>query len=107
MELCDDGLAAIEYLKTRKEVDAKRIGVWGLSQGGWLGPLAASRSKDIAFVIAVSGPGVTPGEQMIYYYRRQLLAGGFSETDAADASSLRREVWHYLATGDGRQEAKA
>src|SRR5262249_33986915 len=56
MELCDDGLAAIEYLKSRKEIDAKRIGVWGLSQGGWLGPLAASRSSEIAFVIAVSGP---------------------------------------------------
>src|SRR6267154_2951537 len=46
MELCDDGLGAIKYLKSRKEIDAKRIGVWGLSQGGWLGPLAASRSAD-------------------------------------------------------------
>jgi pimeloyl-ACP methyl ester carboxylesterase len=107
MDLCDDGLAAIELLKARSDINPRKIGVFGISQGGWLGPLAASRSKDIAFVIAVSGPGVTPGEQMIYYYRRQLLAGGFSETDAADASSLRREVWHYLATGDGRQEAKA
>jgi dienelactone hydrolase len=57
MELCDDGLAAIGYLKSRNEIDAKRIGAWGLSQGGWLGPLAASRSADVAFVIAVSGPG--------------------------------------------------
>jgi alpha-beta hydrolase superfamily lysophospholipase len=53
MELCDDGLAAIDYLKSRKEIDAKRIGVWGLSQGGWLGPLAASRSPEVSFVIAV------------------------------------------------------
>src|SRR5579863_6992940 len=57
MDLCDDGLAALEYLKSRKEIDARHIGVWGLSQGGWLGPLAASRSSDISFVIAVSGPG--------------------------------------------------
>ena len=42
MKLCDDGLGAIKYLKSRKEIDAKRIGVWGLSQGGWLGPLAAT-----------------------------------------------------------------
>ena len=54
MELCDDGLAAIAYLKSRDEIDPKRIGVWGLSQGGWLGPLAASRSADVSFVIAVS-----------------------------------------------------
>ena len=62
MELCDDGLAALRSLKSRKEIDAKQIGVWGLSQGGWLGPLAASRSAEVAFVIAVSGPGVSPGD---------------------------------------------
>ena len=44
-ELADDGLAAIQLLRARPDVDAERIGVWGLSQGGWLGPLAASRSK--------------------------------------------------------------
>jgi uncharacterized protein len=76
MELCDDGLGAIKYLKSRKEIDAKRIGVWGLSQGGWLGPLAASRSADVAFVIAVSGPGVSPGEQMIVYYANELREQG-------------------------------
>src|SRR5262249_38595848 len=53
MDLCPDGLAAVEYLKSREEIDRRPIGVWGLSQGGWLGPLAASRSADISFVIAV------------------------------------------------------
>jgi uncharacterized protein len=98
MELSDDGLAAIEYLKTRKEVDRKRIGVWGLSQGGWLGPLAASRSADVAFVIAVSGPGVSPGEQMIVYYANELRAEGVAESDVREASALRRDVWNYLSS---------
>src|SRR3984957_19460516 len=52
MDLCDDGLSAVAYLKSRKEIDPRHIGVWGMSQGGWLGPLAASRSADISFVIA-------------------------------------------------------
>jgi uncharacterized protein len=38
MDLCDDGLSAVEYLKSRKEIDPRHIGVWGMSQGGWLGP---------------------------------------------------------------------
>jgi dienelactone hydrolase len=110
MDLCDDGLAAIEYLKSRKEIDAKRIGVWGLSQGGWLGPLAASRSPDVSFVIAVSGPGVSPGEQMIVFYANELRAEGASESDVREASTLRRNVWNYLSNrtggGTGYQEAK-
>jgi uncharacterized protein len=107
MELCDDGLAAIDYLKSRKEIDAKRIGVWGLSQGGWLGPLAASRSPVVSFVISVSGPGVSPGEQMIVYYANELRSEGVTESDVQEASVLRRDIWDYLSTGGGYQKAKA
>jgi dienelactone hydrolase len=107
LELCDDGLAAIEYLKSRKEIDAKRIGVWGLSQGGWLGPLAASRSPEVSFVIAVSGPGVSPGEQMIVYYANELRSEGVTESDVQEASVLRRDIWNYLSTGAGYEKAKA
>ena len=107
MELCDDGLGAIQYLKSRKEIDAKRIGVWGLSQGGWLGPLAASRSADVAFVIAVSGPGVSPGEQMIVYYANELREQGVDEGDVREASTVRRDVWSYMASGLGYEKTKA
>jgi dienelactone hydrolase len=107
MELCGDGLAAIEYLKSRRDIDAKHIGVWGLSQGGWLGPLAASRSSDVAFVIAVSGPAVSPGEQMIFYYANELRARGLPESDVQEASVLRRDIWNYLSTGNDYDSAKS
>lgn len=107
MDLSDDGLAGLSYLKSRKEIDAKHIGVWGLSQGAWLGPLAASRSKDVAFVIAVSGPGVSPGDQMIFYWANDLRDHGVPEADVLEASSLRREIWHYMETGQGYEKTKA
>ena len=106
MELCDDGLAGIDYLKSRSEIDAKRIGVWGLSQGGWLGPLAASRSEDVAFVIAVSGPGVSPGEQMIVYYANELRDRSMSESDVREASAVRRHIWNYMSTGRDYEKVK-
>jgi hypothetical protein len=99
-DLAADGLAAVALLKARADVDPKRIGVWGLSQGGWLGPLAASESRDVAFVIAVSGPGVSPGEQMIFYYGAQLRAQGFSDSEVAEAGDARRKAWHFLSTGE-------
>ena len=107
MELCNDVLGAIKYLKSRKEIDAKRIGVWGLSQGGWLGPLAASRSADVAFVIAVSGPGVSPGEQMIVYYANELREQGMDEGDVREASAVRRDIWSYMSSGLGYERTKA
>jgi uncharacterized protein len=106
MDLCDDGLAAIAYLKSRKEIDSKHIGVSGLSQGGWLGPLAASRSAGVSFVIAVSGPGVSPGEQMLVFYANELRAQGASESDVQEATRLRRDIWNYLSSGEGYAQAK-
>jgi dienelactone hydrolase len=106
MDLCGDGLAAVGYLKSRKDIDPKHIGVWGLSQGGWLAPLAASRSADVSFVIAVSGPGVSPGEQMLFYYANELRARGVPEEDILEADTLRRDVWNYLYSGEGYEKAK-
>jgi len=106
MDLCNDGLAAIAYLKSRLEIDAQRIGVWGLSQGGWLGPLAALRSADVAFVIAVSGPGVSPGEQMIVFYANELRREGLAQSDVQAASRLRREIWTYMETGQNYEKTK-
>jgi pimeloyl-ACP methyl ester carboxylesterase len=106
MDVCDDGLAGILYLKLRKEIDSKHIGVWGLSQGGWLGPLAASRSADVSFVIAVSGPGVSPGEQMLFYYVKELEARGLPQREVDEATALRRDVWNYVFTRNGYDHAR-
>jgi dipeptidyl-peptidase 4 len=42
-----DVLAAGQYLKGRPDVDAERLGVWGLSYGGWLSGEALSRNSDL------------------------------------------------------------
>ncbi len=89
-DLASDGIAGIEYLKTRKEIDAGKIGVWGVSQGGWLGPLAATKSGDISFVVIVSGTGVTPAEQMDFAAEVALREKGFSRKTIRKAIELRR-----------------
>ena len=61
-ELASDVLAAVDLLKRRKDVDTRKIGAWGFSQGGSIAPLAASRSKDIAFLIIASGGGIAPSQ---------------------------------------------
>jgi dipeptidyl aminopeptidase/acylaminoacyl peptidase len=106
-ELASDAIAGVRYLKTRKEINPNRIGVWGVSQGGWLGPFAASQSSDIAFVISVSGPGVSPKEQMLFYTGNQLRKMGLPEEAVEEATRLRRLVWDYFSRGEREQEARA
>jgi acetyl esterase/lipase len=58
--LADDALAAVRLLRERAEVDPARVGLWGVSEGGWVVPIAASRSASVAFAILVSAPNVSP-----------------------------------------------
>jgi len=50
-DLADDALASVEFLRNHDLIDPNMIGVAGLSQGGWIAPLAASKSPDVAFAI--------------------------------------------------------
>jgi fermentation-respiration switch protein FrsA (DUF1100 family) len=64
-DMAGDVLAGVQYLRGRKEIDGGRIGLIGHSEGGIVGPLAASRDPRIAFVVMLAGTGVT-GEQVLY-----------------------------------------
>lgn len=62
-----DVLAAVEHLAARADIDASRIGLWGISQAGWIIPIAASMAQErIAFTIIVSGPTVSIAEENLY-----------------------------------------
>jgi dienelactone hydrolase len=64
--LARDALAGLRYLQGRPEIDPARIGMQGNSQAGWIIPLAAAQSPDVAFMILWSGPGVTQGVSDLY-----------------------------------------
>jgi dienelactone hydrolase len=64
--LASDALAGVQALAGRRDIDATRIGLVGISQGGWIAPLAASRDPRVNFVITISGPAVTVGEEIAY-----------------------------------------
>ena len=55
-DFAEDVLTGIDFLKAHKEIDAKHIGLIGHSEGGTVAPLAATQSKDIAFIIMLAGP---------------------------------------------------
>jgi len=84
-ELATDALAAVALLKKRKDLDSRKIGVWGFSQGGTIAPLAASRSKDIAFVIIASGGGVGPQQAEINEQVARMRAQKLSAAEIDEA----------------------
>mgnify|MGYP003575827232 CR=1 FL=1 len=102
--LADDAIAALKSLQADPRIDPRRIGTWGLSQGGWISPLAASRSPDVAFVIAVAGPVVTADVQMMFSSTNHLRANGYSQADIDQMTATRKAVDDYMR-GTASKEA--
>jgi alpha-beta hydrolase superfamily lysophospholipase len=90
--LADDGIAALHMLARDRRIDSKRIGFWGLSQGGWISLLAASRCPETAFAIAISAPMTTPDVQMIFAVTNILRIRGYSQADIDLAVAARKAV---------------
>lgn len=78
-ELAEDALAAVDFVRTRPEVQKDEVGLVGLSQGGKIAPVAASRSDQVAFVIDVVGASTSLIEQisweMYHTFREEGLEG--------------------------------
>lgn len=71
-DFATDVLAGVEYLKSRKEIDPRKIGLIGHSEGGLIAPLVAAQSTDIAFIVLLAGPGL-PGDQVLLLQKRLIL----------------------------------
>jgi dipeptidyl aminopeptidase/acylaminoacyl peptidase len=102
--LADDAIAAAASLRSDPRIDPRRVGVWGLSQGGWIAALAASRSPEIAFVVSVSAPVVTADVQMMFSSTNHLRANGHSQAEIDQMTATRRAVDAYMR-GTGTREA--
>ena len=95
-QLADDAIAGEREIAKNPRIDPRKIGFWGLSQGGWLAVLAANRSGNAAFAVSVSAPLVTPEVQMKYSVRNLLITHGYES--AAQAAALEARAAHDAFT---------
>ncbi len=105
--LADDGIAGARAIARISAIDPRRIGYWGLSQGGWLAVFAAERDPNAAFAVSVSAPLVTPEQQMEFAMANRLSVNGYSQADV-DAMLAARKAWTaYLRGAAPRADAVA
>lgn len=86
----EEAIAAIKYLQSRPDIKPNAVGLWGVSQGGWICQMSAAAYDGVAFIIPVSGPGVTPAEQEAHRVEMESRAAGFDEDEIAKATLIRR-----------------
>ena len=106
-DLAGDVVAAFKYLKTRADVDGTQIGLLGVSQAGWIMPLAAVRARDLAFLISVSGAGVPASETTIDQARNEMTARGMRPEVVAQIVGIMTLQNQFARTGEGWAEYAA
>ena len=65
-DLAGDVVAGVHVLRRHRSVDASRVGLSGNSQAGWILPAAARALGDVPFMVVLSGPVCTIGEELFY-----------------------------------------
>lgn len=79
VDFAEDVVAAIAYLKSRKEINLNKIGLIGHSEGGIIAPMVASENKNVAFVVSMAGVMLPGSELLLLQKELQLQSMGSSE----------------------------
>jgi pimeloyl-ACP methyl ester carboxylesterase len=108
-DLADDVLACVDVLKARSDIDASRIGLFGQSQGGWVAPLAASRSRSpgIAWLVLISGTPATPARQAWWESESRLRKRRIDDDDIGRAHAFWQLNDEVTRTGQRFTELQA
>lgn len=93
--LSDDVAAAVRWLQHRSDIDGKRIGLSGYSQGGWVAPLAATKAA-VAFVIVNFGIIDSPAYEETTETLARLRERGLDEQSLLEARELVEAATHVL-----------
>jgi pimeloyl-ACP methyl ester carboxylesterase len=103
-DVAEDALAAVRFLTARSDVDPARIGLCGHSQGGFVAPLCAARSEDVAFIICVSGGGTTGEENFLAQTRMIAEVDGVPKDEIANRIQSSKRIVNLVRNGAGRAE---
>ena len=95
-DFADDAQAGLAHLQSRPEVDRRRAGLVGHSEGALVAALVASRSADVGFVVLLAGNGVT-GEAILYEQGAQVArASGLPAEVVAQQKAIQQATFAIL-----------
>jgi pimeloyl-ACP methyl ester carboxylesterase len=108
-EYAADALLAVAYLAGRTEIDPSRIGLLGVSDGARVAAVAGGQSEQVAFLVLVSGRGLSfaetwPPDEVVDNLVAQLRARGFEEDEIQSAVRVAELDLAYSLNGEGWEE---
>jgi fermentation-respiration switch protein FrsA (DUF1100 family) len=95
-DFATDVESAVGYLKTRKEIDKRHIGLIGHSEGGIIAPMVAVNCKDVSFIVMMAGTGIPGSELLILQQEAIGKASGIAEDKLKEATEINQGVYKIV-----------
>ncbi|MGB5190798.1 alpha/beta hydrolase family protein [Robiginitalea sp.] len=105
-DLATDVTSAVAFLKSRADIDTKKIGLIGHSEGGLIAPMVASKSDDIAFIVLLAGPGISGYDILMLQSELIRKASGVSGEALDKEMDLTRGALDLVRTVENQTELK-
>jgi hypothetical protein len=99
-DFADDAAAAVAYLKNRKEMKGKSIGLVGHSEGGMIAPIVASENAAVDFIVLLAGPGIAIDELLLLQQDKIGEAEGMPEASRKKMAKMAKDLFAYIETND-------
>jgi alpha-beta hydrolase superfamily lysophospholipase len=106
-DFATDVEAAVNYLKTRKDINKKQIGLIGHSEGGLIAPVViANNKKDVAFFVSLAGPGLRGDQVLLPQMRKGAELQGAPEKELNFEMNLMDQLFQkVLASKNATNQA--
>lgn len=105
-DFAGDVESAIAYLKTRPEINKKKIGLIGHSEGGIIAPMVAAKSKNVAFIVLLAGSGVSGDEVLLSQTKAIAQSANLSTDQIANAEKINKGAYEIVKKGLNQQETE-
>lgn len=105
--LAKDVAAGVAFLRGRRDIDARRVGLFGHSEGATVAPLAAAADPTIGFVVLMAGTGVNGAEIVIRQHRLALEAAGVPKAVVDQANATQAVMSRLIASDASSDTLKA
>lgn len=97
--LANDAAAALRFAAELADIDKDRIGLFGSSQAGWVGPVAAVAAPETDFMILRAGAALPVAQTRLHEVRQELREAGLSGLELDQAVALREQIYALARQG--------
>ena len=95
-DFATDVESAVSYLKTRKEIDPKHIGLIGHSEGGIIAPIVAVNCKDVSFIVMMAGTAVSGADILLKQQEDIGRINGIEESNIKLTREINKDVYQKI-----------